>query len=480
MLAGNADAEPVGQTLKRVAERKVMKRTRFGAVVAALVMTVALSSAAVASADDSLTNGEAGGFTTPDTPVVQEKTVAIEKAIIAANPAETVIYGPAITYTYTVTPATTMTAVTDAQDDHASGEDASALPMSGITTGVVVNGGAAGTAESAAGTLAWTNDLLDASADGTDNTKTFTIDFSDVVFGGQGVYRYAITETASYDGTGVSQGTAGSVRYLDVYVKANDGYTDGSAATDWDIYGYVLLSSNDQNITATNASAWKTNGFVSSDSAAGDADRYQTYNLTITKTVENDGYALANKHQFAFDVAFAGLSGNFQLIAKVENGTGAATATTEHETAAQTINGTAVSGVMKVGGADALVTDGKDGSPLLSNGASITYVGIPAGATATVNETNTPNQVSYTVTIVRDGADIYSGNIAAGAQGGTSTSNTTAVSVNADTTVGVTNNLLLISPTGVALRFAPYFCMLAAGIVFAALALWRRRAGEKD
>ena len=151
---------------------KKLQKTGFLLLVLALALMVSASFAV------GLDGGEAGGFTQPDTPNVNDKVVSIQKEITVFNPDEALIYGPAITYTYTVTPGTAVS-VTDAASDHSSGTAAETTTLPGITTGMKVNGGTAGAAASAAGTLEWTNaDILDAADAGTANCKAFTLDFT--------------------------------------------------------------------------------------------------------------------------------------------------------------------------------------------------------------------------------------------------------------------------------------------------------------
>ncbi len=95
---------------------------------------------------------------------------------------------------------------------------------------------------------------MDADTDGAANTKDIQVDFNNVVFSGAGVYRYKITETLggtemTYAKIGVTEGSGGHERFLDVYVKPSEGYPDGTNASDWDIYGYVCVANGSAAVT---------------------------------------------------------------------------------------------------------------------------------------------------------------------------------------------------------------------------------------
>lgn len=169
-----------------------MKKTlkRLGALALALCLVLALGATALAAEGDPavLNNGEVGGYTTPDTPTVQNKTIILKKELTAYNANETSINAPAISFSYAVTAGEAGINVTDATSDHNPARAVTVPTKAGITNGVSVTG-------TAANVIAWTNaDTLTASTDGAANTKDLKISFDDVVFTGPGVYRYVITE----------------------------------------------------------------------------------------------------------------------------------------------------------------------------------------------------------------------------------------------------------------------------------------------
>lgn len=464
-----------------------MKNTfkKIGALVLAVMLIMSLSATAFATGAD-LTGGEVGGFTTADTPTSQDKSINIAKELTVYNVDETTINAPSITYAYAVTAGEVGKSITDATTDHANNTAVTVQTKAGILIGLKVNG-----TTGATGSIAWApTETVNASTSGAANLKYLTIDFSDVVFGAAGVYRYVITETphdgvASYAATGVTETTSATnphVRYLDVYVRpAPTGFTDGTAAADWDIYGYVCMLENeditDTGDTATTG-AVKTNGFVagSNDSTSYLADSYYTYNVTVSKTVTNDNYAKAT-HAFPFTVIFT----NDTITQAVD--------------ISSTTTGTA--GGFTDPASAALSIDTTKGILTLKDSSSVKYIGIPNGTQIEVYETNDVAGVTYQVTTLANingtaatttDAAVIAGStpVNAVAQNdpkathqSTKTSFTPTVNFDDDVvhTIAVDNNLQVISPTGVTLRVAPYVLMLGAGLF---LILFTRRRKEEN
>ena len=447
---------------------------KIGALVLALVMVLSLSATALADADMASEGGVIGEFTTPDTPTSQDKAIKLYKEITAYNPDSSTVNAPTITYTYTVAPGSADKEIYDVKTAHNPQANAHAYTKAGITTGVTVTGGSAGTATSASGTVAWApTDQLSTSADGHKNEKPIVIDFTNVAFTRAGVYRYEITETvASYNSSGVVNGAIADTRYLDVYVK------DGSTAGSFDIYGYVcfttenpMIDARDGASTNTVTDAGKTEGFVSdvSPDSSGDysssnpsaADKYYTFDLTITKTLVGD--QAMNSHKFPFKLDFANSTVTDNVL-PIVSGTGTVPTLT-----AGNINNM-----------------DQDGSNLkLANGETAIFTGIPVGTTVTINEKNDVTSTVYTVstsggtTNQTSGLAVNSDTWTDAVTGWTAvtalqkTANDITVKADANVTVTFTNTLLTISPTGYVVRIAPYALMLAAGIVL--FILMRRR-----
>ena len=455
-----------------------MKNTMKKALALALavLMMASLSVAAFAEGEAGLTGGEVGGYTSPDSPKVQNKTLILKKELTAYNLDATQIQAPTISYTYAITAGDAGVNVTDATSDHADGIGALKVPTkAGITEGVAITG-----------TIEWTNaETLNADTDGEANYKDLKINFSNVVFTGPGIYRYVITETApNYAASGVTATTGTHTRYLDVYVKASNTFTNGSAASDWDIYGYVCMyDSEDVDPVAdtTTTGAMKTNGFVAgtNDGTVIKADSYYTFNVTVSKTVVNDNYAKAT-HAFPFTVIFTN--------AAVTQSVDISSATT----------GTTPDGFIDPDPAALSVGDTK-GVVFIKDGASVKYIGIPNGTSVEVYETNDMTGVIYqvTTTLTPTGTapntdnSVSWGNAptvavaqAAEKEAFQSTKATIATTADKDDdnayAVAVTNRLLTISPTGVSLRVAPYALMLCAGLLLVFFSRRRKAKAESE
>ena len=463
-----------------------MKNTMKKALALALavLMMASLSVAAFAEGEAELTGGEVGGYTSPDSPKVQNKTLILKKELTAYNLDATQIQAPTISYTYAITAGDAGVNVTDEASDHTANTALTVPTKAGITTGVTLTG-------TAPNTIEWTNtDTLTASATGIANYKDLKINFSNVVFTGPGIYRYVITETApNYAASGVTECKAGEPaashdRYLDVYVKAADSFTNGATAEEWDIYGYVCMYEN-KAITpdgdTTTTGAMKTNGFVAgtNDGTVIKADSYYTFNVTVSKTVVNDNYAKAT-HAFPFTVIFTN--------AAVTQSVDISSATT----------GTTPDGFIDPDPAALSVGDTK-GVVFIKDGASVKYIGIPNGTSVEVYETNDMTGVIYqvTTTLTPTGTAPSTDNSvswdvkptvavaqAAEKEAFQSTKATIATTADKDDdnayAVAVTNRLLTISPTGVSLRVAPYALMLCAGLLLVFFSRRRKAKAESE
>ena len=483
---------------------------KISALILALILVLSLTATALAvSHDQDFSDGIYGEFNTTDKDdsilTTSVPVINIEKELTAYNPDATNVHAPVITYTYAITAGSADKSITDNNEYHNSGTSSHALTKAGLIPGLKVTGATNGTANGSATTAAasdtsvsdtivWNNDgTLTTTADGVANKSNLKLDFSGVAFDAAGVYRYVITETASeYEVNGVVDGNADSdttnIRYLDVYVK------DGATAGTYDIYGYVCFKNNNDidytasSGTTTVAAAEKTSGFVDTDSAtdASNADKYYTFNVEIKKDLVGDQAKAA--HQFPFKVTFANstLTRNFLLIAESTGTAGRATVPTP------------VSGALSSTVYDGSATTGTLLIKIADDGA-VKLTGIPAGTTVTIDELNDVTGTRYKVktqygttntdpAVAVDwdnwaGTQTATAGTAATALGGTANTNAKVTADftdanSADKTIIFTNTLEYISPTGVALRVAPYVLMLVAGCMF--IVLMRRRREEAE
>ena len=460
---------------------------KIGALVLALVMVLAMGTAAFAAGDaengdvigDGIAGNTNGVWAEEDTPVTQGTTLKFHKEITVYNPETCVVNAPAVTYTYSIAAGDANKEITDDKLNHEPNANVKVLTKAGVGSPTITGF-----------TLNPESDTFNASEFGTANWFDITVNFSGVNFltagTGAGVYRYVITETttiADKNASGIKDGNgdANDVLYLDVYVNG-----DGT------IYGYVLFKNN-VNIDATTSAATaataagKVEGYINDDngtvytSDSSTADKYFTFNLEIKKDVVNDNYIETTRHQFPFAVTFQNETVTADVLPIVEK-TNTATIPTLND----------------AGEIDSFNQDGTN-LKIADNGV-VLFKGLPAGTTVTIDEQNTVTGTVYTVTTKgatvneEDGINLSWNNWASGdnnwadktdgsgtvyAKGGNAL-NRVESNFTADAKrVQFINTLLTISPTGVTLRVAPYILMLGAGIFLFILANKRRKANEE-
>ena len=426
---------------------KVWKK--FSAVALALVMVLALGATAFATepltANMTNESGKIGEFdrnaSTPETPTVYANTVTIYKEIKMFNPAATTIYPPSMSYSYAIGAGAADKEIDDTVNS------VKVKTIAGVFTEVD-----SVQKPSITASVAWTPDepVSATPTTGTADSKPISIDFTGVVFPKAGVYRYVITETVAsgaYAAAGVTEKSS-HARCLDVYVM--DQFDNTGAYTSRAIYGYVLTTDATANVDSTTATTnIKTEGFVGDQ-----ADEYHTFNLKITKKVTNDNYTASGTHEFRFSVSFK----NSALTGDVRPRTEASAtkATLSQPVAAATFDDT-----------DGFVT-----APTIGHDGYVTYFGIPVGTAASITETNDVSGTTYKVTST--GADTQFNESIYESATTTSPAAVNAHNVEDLVDITVTNDLQIISPTGVTLRYAPYLAMLGAGVVALPLTLRKR------
>lgn len=450
---------------------------KITALMLALVMVLVMGNAAFAeSFTDS--DGVIGAFTQPDKPVAKANTVLLYKEITAYNKDALDVNAPAMEYSYSIASGSAEKLVKDAggTDLHATGAAVEIQTKQG-PTGATISGSVDGNTFTA-GKLTLTNEVQLKTADnGKANRFPLKVDFSGVTWSGAGVYRYVITETTSNGAktaAGITEGGIAETLYMDVYVK------DAATAGEYEIYGYVCFKA-DNNIDGTSTdslnAAEKTEGFVSGDTdgsetveADEEADKYYTFNLTISKTLNGD--QAMNTHPFPFNVDFTNASVSAHILLKQSTVAGGGI----------TADLPAAAGVSSL--------DVNEEHLKLANGASVKYIGIPVGvseATAVaVYERNDVTGTVYKSSYQVDGGTASTAKsltwVSTDDANKSDVAHLNTLTVNADDdvshTIAFTNTLENISPTGVVLRVAPYVLMLGAGI--ALLLLSRKRKNNTE
>lgn len=383
-----------------------------------------------------------------DTGVSTGNTFTLEKEILVFNDESIKVYGPGITYTYAVTEGLEGKTVTDA-DGH------TAVVKAGIEDGLTLS----------SNTIAFSqNELVDASLTGTAVTKDITVGVDLNKFEGEaaGIYRYKITETAGDLVGAAMTRPSGYIadRYVDIYLR-NKNNGDGL-----EVAGIVVFI-GDANIDGETANnnkiTGKTTGFVDTydkditddveTDGSGMADKYYTYNYSLTKEVTG---AMADKtNPFEFKIATAGVA-NQNFTYKPADGKDA------------------------VGTIGTLVTTN------LSHGQTLEIKGLPANATINVTEkNNTPDTYTVSAEDKAAGELIPAEAVGANVEKSTgekavseyATNKTTKPDASLKATTFV-NNLDEVSPTNVVMRFAPYLFILGGAMLL--LVASRRRKAEQE
>jgi len=511
--------------------KKTLKRLGAAFLAGALVAAMAVPAmAADGDTPNSNYNGSAEGDTTLAV-LTNATEVSITKDIVLYNAEGSKIYAPNVTYSYSVAPAGTTADTVDITgiilDDTSNPHKTTTVAVkNGIEGGVLLANASGGTG-AATTTIAFTNgDALDTATplvEGVAATKTnaaaaktsknLYIQFvpSAIYASGTnkaGIYRYAITDNTTRD----TLAAAGILRnddydasyktlYLDVYTRNT---FDGSGNVNGlEVYGYVLFKSGTKDTefqyVQGSTESYKLTGYNVASELSGTnviSDQYHTYNLDITKTTTG---SLADKsNYFPFDMTLTEAASNTATKVYVEYAN--AQEVKNGSTAINTATGTTLNA-----GATATTFTGK-----LKDGGNIKFTGIPSYitytgsaysstvyATANAQETNNTYD-TYTASAKVDGesadqtlsykttssATAAEGTTAALSNTGTATLKTalfvdgkntsSAVVKNA---IAFTNTLEAISPTGVALRFAPYIMMLVAGL---AILLVGHKRREED
>lgn len=394
---------------------------RLSALVLAAMMVLALGATAFA-----------------DTNSQSITSLTIEKELTAFNPDGKDVSAPEISYTYEIKAGEKDVEITDSTG-------VKALTNEGVTENMTITG-----------SIAWNADeILETASNGKKNTKDIVIGFAAVDFEQAGIFRYEITETpGDLAASGVTDGGSHK-RILDLYVKDSDDENAAGAAR-WVVYGAVLFAPETDDSGAV-VSMKKTTGFVADEAAA--ADCYYTLNLTVSQTLVGD--RAKNMNKFPFTVSFENSALTSDVLLRQET------------------SGTVTAPAPVKGKLDETVL-----TPALTSGASVTYIGIPAGTSVSIYEENNVTGTTYKETYVIDGGEPSEGKMISwldnNKQSEIATVSSTANEAQSARTAAFTNTLEAISPTGVMLRVAPFAAIVLAGSAMLIVLIARSRRNEEE
>ena len=438
-----------------------MKRTRkLIALMATMAMVLSLG----------VTSAFAAGISDTSTGVADlrpgtDTQITVPKGVTFMNADSVTSYGPGITYSYTLAPATVTDGAMTVKDAQGHITTVHSGPAEGLyfVTDTANSNNFTATSKTAA-TLAFpATETYTTTPAGTQATKHLTMAFDASKFGTTpGVYRYVITDTtatsALYTAGVTRDDDYDTTRFIDVFVKRN-------AAGNMEVYGYALKTDNSSTDGSATPATAKDPGYVSespveSGGSNPDTDRYETYNVTLTKQVE--GTLGDRNHEFPFAITVANDSKNYNAA---KGDVAAAKAAT----------------------ADAQTSK----STTLKHGETYTLAGLSPHATVAYQETNDTTDL-YTVTVagsssaiaVTENAAAKTYAVAAGAVSSYETDNSTS-SVNdlgATTNysaVTYTNTLDEVSPTGFIQHFGMIFMIFAAAVMMFVVAASRSSEDEE-
>ena len=266
-----------------------------------------------------------------------------------------------------------------------------------------------------------------------------SIDLGGVTFEEPGVYRYKITENDATDGVQGISNDENAVRYLDVYVNADDAGVLSIAGT----------------VLHTGADAVQADGTDPDGKNDGFENTYETEDLTISKEVA--GNQASRDRYFPFTVTISG-----------------AVAGTVYEVAGEFDEETAVNRESPESHANpASLTAGTDGSVTqvfyLQNGQYITIRGLAKDTAYSVEE----DEYDYIPSVTAEGDTQH-----------TVSERQDKVedpAITADTTLAFVNTREGIVPTGLMMAVGPYaFVTLAGSAGLAAMMMRRKKRGGRE
>lgn len=438
-----------------------MERKFFKGLTTLLMVSIMLTTQVVYA--DNATLSGTGGYTEKELAALE-----IPKSVVVKNAEAGTYYGPNVTFSYTLTPASS------GRLPRATETGNSNLVKAGVTGGATLS----------SSTLNFTNDevSLESKSGGAlyqnQITKNIVVTVDSTKFTTAGIYRYLLSDTTLI-GTLYNAGITRTSdykteRYLDVYI-VNDANSNNESRK---IAGYVLSDVIDDG-SDTSIAGDKREGYSGSinDSGANvDTDIYVTYNVQLTQKVSG---AMAEKNnEFPITVSVDNNrsgNGNTNLIYKYN---------TNENTNFTVINSN-----------DDLKFDMDHGDILYIKGLSpLARIGYTE-----TNSSNDTYQVTVTgkigdndpIQLVPSGNDANTecapnGTVALTSGAVTNYANNYITNNNLQTEATLTNygkvtyiNILAgLSPTNFVLRYAPFIIIFGISIVV--LILFRRKKEKKE
>ena len=360
-----------------------------------------------------------------------DNQLTIPKGVTFLNDDSVTSYGPGITFTYSIAPATV-------EDGAVTVKDADGH------IGTVHSGPAGGLTLDSASLAFPASETFTTSPAGVEATKNITLNFDATKFARAGIYRYVLTDTtpkADLYAAGITRDdNYVTERYVDVFVKRG---TNGM-----EVYGYALKVANNSTDATATPPTEKDPGFVAASNAEDGTpamtDRYKTYNVTLTKMV--DGTLGDYNHEFPFAITVANDGKNY--YAAKGDITAAKAATADAQTSK---------------------------SSSLKHTEVYTLAGLSPHATVGYQETNDTTDLyvvtaagsAQALTVADDGNKHYSvaaGNVSTYPSANSATSVAAVGATTNYSAVTYTNTLDEVSPTGFIQHFGMLFMIFAAGI----------------